>query len=339
MDRRNFNVSKKDNVDLTELRNTNGTIATITNFGARLVDWVYDDVNLVIGYANYEQYLNTTEYYYGATIGRFANRIANGKFSLNGKEYSLHINNPPNHLHGGEMGFHNCIWNVEHQSTSEVVLMYYSKDGEENYPGNLTVQLTYRLTEKDELEITYNATTDADTIVNLTHHSFFNLNGAGSGTILNHLLQLNAGRYTPIDENLIPTGEIADVVNTPLDFLQPHRIGERINEDYEQLRFGVGYDHNYVLDGTQPAAVVTGDQTQITMEVFTDQPGMQFYSGNFMKGATTIKGGYADDYRTAFCLETQHFPDAPNQPAFPTTVLKAGAAFKSKTTYRLSRAK
>jgi len=314
----------------------------ITNYGARIVSIIFNDrkgnpVDVVMGFDSIKGYLNTTETFHGTIVGRYANRIANGKFSLEGKEYHLSINNPPNHLHGGPKGFHNQVWKVESSTKTDIRLSYFSKDGEENYPGNLTVTVHYTLTDKNELHLLYEASTDKTTVINLTSHPFFNLNGIGSGSIENHTLQVNAEKYNPVDKSLIPTG-ISPVEGTPFDFRKSRSIGKNINDDNDQIKYGGGYDHNFVLDGKglRTVAKATGDQSGISMEVITDQPGMQLYTGNHMKGKTVIKGGYKDEKRTAFCLETQHFPDSPNQPEFPTTVLKPGEKFLSSTYYKFS---
>lgn len=322
--------------ELKTLRNNKGTVVSITNFGARVVEWIFDGVDVVVGFESIDAYLSSTEFYYGATIGRFANRIAGGRFSLEGKEYQLEINNAPNHLHGGTKGFHNRVWEIENATVNSVQLSYLSKDGEEGFPGNLSVLLTYTLTEKDELLIDYKAETDSTTILNLTHHSFFNLNGGGS--ILNHTLQINADHFTPVNQNLVPVGQIARLDGSPLDFRIAKKIGDDIDAQDEQLVFGKGFDHNYVLRTTPGvfAARAVGDRTGIALEVYTNQPGLQFYSGNFMAGKNTIKGNRKDEFRNAFCLETQHFPDSPNQPGFPSTVLHAGEVFISNTVYKLT---
>jgi aldose 1-epimerase len=314
----------------------------ITNYGARIVALWFPDskgepVDVVTGFDSIKNYLASSESYHGAIIGRFANRIAHGRFHLNGKEYQLFLNNPPNHLHGGPQGFHNQVWEVEKESRTELTLSYISPDGEEHYPGKLTVDLTYSVTNANELVIGYTARTDATTIINLTSHPFFNLNGQGTGPVYDHLLQVEADEYTLVNDQLIPTG-IAAVEGTPFDFRETRSIGARIDNEDEQLAFGSGYDHNFVLKGKgmRKVATVTGDQTHITMEVHTDQPGMQLYSGNFMKGENTVKYGLKDGYRFAFCLETQHFPDAPNHPEFPSTVLEPGEVFQSRTIYKFS---
>jgi aldose 1-epimerase len=282
-------------------------------------------------------YLDSTETYHGAIVGRYANRIARGKFSLNGKSYQLSINNSPNHLHGGPKGFNNQFWKVEDTKSNNIKLSYFSKDGEENYPGNLNVSVTYTLSDQNELIINYEATTDQTTVFNITSHPFFNLNGQGSGPVENHLLQINASNYTPVDEALIPTG-IFTVKNTPFDFTAPKRIGGNINDENEQLKLGAGYDHNFVLDGQgmRTAGTAVGDKSGIQMEVITDQPGMQLYTGNYMQGENIIKYGLKDNHREAFCLETQHYPDSPNHPEFPSTVLEPGKVFRSTTIYKFS---
>ena len=324
------------------LNNKNNVEIAITNYGARIVALIAPGINnqpidVVVGFDSLEGYLNSTETYHGAVVGRYANRIARGGFSLNGNFYQLSINNPPNHLHGGAGGFNNQVWKVENVKDQSIELSYFSKDGEENYPGNLNISVTYTLSHQNELVIDYQATTDQETVINITSHPFFNLNGQGSGTIENHLLQINADNYTPVDETLVPTG-IFSVDNTPFDFRKSKRIGESINDGYEQLKYGAGYDHNFVLNGKglRHAATAIGDQTGIVMEVTTDQPGIQLYTGNWMQSANTIKYGLKDNHREAFCLETQHFPDSPNHPEFPSTVLQPGIVFRSKTIYKFS---
>jgi aldose 1-epimerase len=312
----------------------------VTNYGARLVTIVVkdkdgNDTDVVLGFDSIQGYLDSKEAYFSALVGRYANRIANGKFALEGKTYQLSTNNPPNHLHGGPQGFHVQVWDVDAVNDNSITLSYLSKNGEEGFPGNCKVAVNYTVTEKNELVISYEASTDGATIINLTSHPYFNLNGQGNGTIVNHLLQINADNYTPVNGSLIPRG-IETVEGTPFDFRQAKPIGKNINDDDEQLRYGSGYDHNYVLNGKgfRPAAKVTGDLSGITMEVLTDQPGMQFYSANHLKGENRIKYGKVDGPREAFCLETQHFPDSPNQPQFPSTVLQPGEVFMSKTVYR-----
>ncbi|MBA9078645.1 aldose epimerase family protein [Rufibacter quisquiliarum] len=331
---------------LYTLSNKNKAQASFTNFGGRLVSLLVPDKNgkltdVVVGMPSVKEYEVTTEPYFGATIGRYGNRIANGKFTLDGKEYALSVNNGPNTLHGGKKGFQNVVWEARQPNAQTVELTYLSKDGEEGFPGNLKTKVTYTLTDNNELKMDYEATTDKATVVNLTNHAFFNLNGEGSGDILGHQLQIHADSYIPVNNNLIPFGKIEPVAGTPFDFSKPTPIGERINVPNQQLKNGKGYDHNYVL-GANPgkkmnkAATVVGDKSGIVMEVLTQEPGLQFYSGNFMKGKNTFKGGAKDDFRTAFCLETQHFPDSPNQPAYPSTVLRPGEVYKTGSVYKFS---
>jgi aldose 1-epimerase len=323
------------------LNNKNNVEVAITNYGARIVTLIVPGKNqqptdVVVGFDSLQGYLDSTETYHGAIVGRYANRIARGKFSLKGKSYQLSINNPPNHLHGGPKGFNNQVWKVEEVKNNSIKLSYFSKDGEENYPGNLNVSVTYTLSDQNELIINYEATTDQATVFNITSHPFFNLNGQGTGTILNHQLQINAGSFTPVDENLIPTG--IEPVDSIFDFRTSKKIGEHINESNDQLKYGAGYDHNFVLDGqgVQTAGIAIGDKTGIQMKVITDQPGMQLYTGNWMKGENNIKYGLKDNHREAFCLETQHYPDSPNHHEFPSTVLNPGEVFRSTTIYKFS---
>lgn len=332
--------------DLFVLRNTNGVEAAITNYGGRLVGlWVPDATgawrDVVLGFADVQSYVNGEDTYFGALVGRYANRIRDGKFTLEGQEYTLATNNGPNHLHGGDQGFSRVVWLAEQLNEQTLQLSYQAKDLEEGYPGNLNVRVTYTLTASNELKIDYSAVTDKTTVVNLTNHTFFNLNGEGSGSILEHILQLNADKFTPVDATLIPTGELAPVAGTPFDFTQPLAIGQRIEQDDPQLSFGQGYDHTYVL-ATQRlqnlllAATVRGNESGIVMEVLTQEPGVQLYTGNFLAGKHTLKSGAKDDYRTAFCLETQVFPNAPNQLDFPTAVLHPGETYETSTVYRFS---
>jgi len=329
-------------VQLYSLQNKNGSKALVTNYGGRLVALYVPDknnqlVDVVAGFDSVEGYQNSTEPYFGATIGRFGNRIAKGKFELNGKSYQLFANNGVNTLHGGKKGFQDVVWDAKQVDPQTLELSYLSKDMEEGFPGNLQVKVTYTLTADNALKVSYKAETDKTTVINLTNHAFFNLNGAQSGTILNHLVQIKADQYSPVDATLIPTGILEAVKQTPFDFTSAKTIGERVEEDHEQLQFGKGYDHNFVLnkhDADQPVAIVTGDKSGIVMSIYTDQPGLQFYSGNFMEGKNTMKGNHKDDFRTAFAMETQHFPDSPNQPSFPSTVLKPGELYQSSSTYK-----
>jgi aldose 1-epimerase len=334
------------NTDLYILKNKNGVEAYLTNYGARIIGLKMPDKNgvqtdVITGFSGIDQYIESTERYFGATIGRYGNRIAKGKFTLEGKTYTLSLNNGVNSLHGGKKGFQDVIWDASPLDEQSIEFSYLSKDMEEGYPGDLKVKVVYSLSDENELKINYEATTDKKTVVNLTNHAFFNLNGEGSGTILNHLLQINAALYTPVDSTLIPMGKHEPVEGTPFDFRKFSTIGQRITDDNVQLNNGKGYDHNYVLneknDQEMPlAAIAIGDKSGITMEIFTTEPGLQFYSGNFMKSKNTFKGGSKDDFRTAFCLETQHFPDSPNQPTFPSTVLNPGDKYTSSSIYKFS---
>lgn len=328
------------------LKNKNNMQAAITNYGGRLVSLLVPDANndlvdVVVGFDSVLQFKSSTEPYFGANIGRYGNRIAKGKFMLDGKTYTLFTNNGPNTLHGGKKGFQYLVWDAKQVGDSSLVLTYLSKDMEEGYPGNLSVSVTYTLTSENELKLDYEATTDKKTVVNLTNHAFFNLNGQGSGTINDHQLMINADLYTPVDSTLIPLGKNETVVNTAFDFRKPTAIGARVDANDAQLKNGKGYDHNFVLNkptggGLNHAATVIADKTNIVMDVFTQEPGLQFYGGNFMQSKNTIKGGGKDDFRTAFCLETQHFPDSPNQPSFPSTVLEPGQTYKTSSVYKFS---
>lgn len=331
--------------DLFILSNSKHVQVAITNYGARIVSFVVPDksnnaVDIVIGFESLKDYLTTDEIYHGAVIGRYANRIGNGSFSLNGRTYNLQKNNGPNHLHGGPAGFHHVVWEVVAATSEKITLKYVSPDGEEGYPGTLSVTVSYELTNDNELKINYEAVSDKDTIVNLTNHAYFNLNGQGGGSVLDHSLYINADHYTPIDANLIPTGQVAEVAGTPFDFTKDKTIGRDIEAVKEQLINGNGYDHNFVLTkkgvDLNIAAKAVGDLSGISLEVFTTEPGMQLYTGNFMKGANKLKRGKKDEWRSAFCLETQHYPDSPNKPHFPTTTLTAGQLFKSQTIYKVS---
>jgi aldose 1-epimerase len=333
--------------DLYILKNSKGMTLAITNYGGRFVSLLVPDTSgkmrdVVVGFKSVDEFVNSTEAYFGATIGRFGNRIAKGRFSLDGKEYTLFTNNGPNTLHGGKKGFQAVVWDARQLNDSTLELTYLSKDGEEGFPGNLNVKVTYGLTDNNEVTMNYEATTDKKTIANLTNHAFFNLNGEGSGTINNHLLQINADDYTPVDSTLIPTGKLELVSGTPFDFTKPTVIGSRIDTiGNTQLKYGKGYDHNFVLrewtnKSMKHAATATGDLSGIVMDVYTQEPGLQFYGGNFMQSKNTFKGGSKDDFRTAFCLETQHFPDAPNQPSFPSTVLNPGKTYKTSSIYKFS---
>ncbi|RXG31931.1 aldose epimerase family protein [Leeuwenhoekiella marinoflava] len=325
------------------IKNDNIEVA-FTNYGGRIVGlWVPDKdgnmTDVVVGMGSVQEFADATEPYFGATIGRVGNRIANGKFRLDGKEYQVPINNGDNALHGGDQGFQYKVWDAHQPDAHTLMLTYHSPDMEMGFPGNVAVKVTYSVTTDRELKMEYEATTDQKTLVNLTNHAFFNLNGEGNGSILNHKLVIYANQYTPVDAGLIPSGKLDSVAGTPFDFTSPHTIGERIETPNEQLTFGKGYDHNYVLnqsdsDQLHKAAVITGDKSKITMEVLTEEPGLQFYSGNFMQGQNTFKSGAQDEFRTAFALETQHFPDAPNQPDFPSIVLEPTEKYETTSIYK-----
>ena len=334
-------------VEIYTLTNTAGSKARIITYGGVVVSLEVPDKSgkmgdVVLGYDSIADYEKHTSFF-GALIGRFGNRIGRGKFSVDGKEYSLAVNNGENHLHGGVKGYDKVVWAAKPSTDTagaNLELTYLSPDGEEGYPGNLKIKVVYSLTEKNELKIVYSATTDKATVINLTHHSYFNLAGAGNSSILQHRLRLAADRFTPTDAGSIPTGEIRKVKGTPFDFLAETAIGDRIDQADEQLKFGSGYDHNWVLNRTGKApglaAVVYEPTSGRVMEVLTTEPGIQFYSGNFLDGS--IKGKSGQDYpkRSGFCLETQHFPDSPNKTNFPSTVLKPGQKFSQTTIYKFS---
>ncbi|SFD30118.1 aldose 1-epimerase [Chitinophaga sp. CF118] len=330
-------------VKLYYLKSKGGVQAAITNYGAKIVGLLAPDkqgqlADVELGYDNIAKYVTTKDRYYGGIVGRYGNRIAKGKFKLDGKEYSLAVNNGVNHLHGGKKGFNDVVWDAEQPNDHTLKLHYLSVDGEEGYPGNLHVTLTYELTDSNELKINYEATTDKATIVNLTNHSFFNLHGAGNGDINDHILTLNADRFTPVDSTLIPTGKLEAVKGTPMDFTTPTVIGERVNAEFQQLQFGHGYDHNYVLNkkGNELslAATVLEPVSGRYLEVWTTEPGVQFYGGNFLNGTDTGKGGKTYVHRGALCLETQHFPNSPNEASFPTVVVKPGETYKHTCVYK-----
>lgn len=334
-----------EKVYIYTLTNKNGMEVKIINYGATVVSLKVPDKNnkfddVVMGYDKLEDYINGNSYF-GCIVGRFGNRINKGRFKLDGKEYQLTINDGENHLHGGTVGFNKVLWNAETASTDtaqSLKLTYISKDGEQGYPGNLTIQVIYTLNDKNELVIDYSAETDKPTIVNPTHHSYFNLSGSFENTILNHELMIDADYITPVNNQLIPTGVLMKVDNTPFDFRKFHKIGERINEQHEQLIFGKGYDHNWVLNNyngnVRKVAELYEPLSGRAMEVLTDQPGIQFYSGNFLNKSIKGKNGVTYDYRTGLCLETQHYPDSPNHSTFPSVVLRPGERYKQKTIYR-----
>ena len=333
-------------VDLYTLKNKKGMQVQITNFGGIVVSICAPDKegnfnDVALGYGSVDEYITTNSPYFGALIGRYGNRIAKGRIVLGEDTLKLAINNDPNHLHGGPKGFHKVVWDVDSASDNELQLSYLSKDMEEGYPGNLSVNVVYTLTDDNELKIDYKATTDKKTVVNLTNHLYFNLDGDTSGTINNHILMINADNMTPVDSTLIPTGEITSVKGTPFDFTSAKTIGQDIEADDQQLKYGMGYDHNFVLNRSESdslylAASAKGPMSGRKLEVYTTEPGVQFYGGNFLNGKDKGKAGNAYTHRTGFCLETQHYPDSPNQPNFPSTVLEPGQEYHTVTIYKFS---
>ncbi len=333
-------VDKKE-IKLISLRNKWGSEAHFINQGAKLVSLVipssegFSDV--VIGHDSISEYINSEEQYFGAICGRYANRIAKGKFHLDGVEYNLAVNNGPNALHGGLKGFNAVVWDIVEQSEESVLLAYTSVEDEEGYPGNLTVKVKYTLTNDNELCIDYTAQTDKTTVINLTNHAYFNLSGDGDQSIHDHILEVNAEFFLPTDETAIPYGKAENVADTPFDFRTPHTIGERIDTPIDQLVWARGYDHTFILNKPLNklglAARVLSPKTNILMEVYTDQPGVQLYTGNWMSGNMRGKHGNRYPARSAFCLETQHYPDSPNRPEYPSTRLEPGEQFKSTTVY------
>jgi aldose 1-epimerase len=333
-------------VDIYTLTNRRSAQVRVITYGGAVVSLKVPDRrghldDVVLGFDDIAAYQRQTSYI-GALIGRYGNRIARGRFTLDGVEYHLAVNNGENHLHGGIRGFDKVVWKARplaSRNGAALELTYLSRDGEEGYPGNLSVRVVYTLTDANELRVDYSATTDKDTVVNLTQHNYYNLAGAGSSDILGHWLTVNAARFTPTDAGAIPTGELRSVRGTPFDFTRQTAIGARINADDEQLKFGNGYDHNFVLDGRagalRRAAEVYEPTTGRVMEVWTTEPGMQLYTGNYLDG-TPGKGGRAYPRRSAFCLETQHYPDSPNHPAFPSTVLRKGGRYRTTTVYKFS---
>ncbi len=334
-------------MDIYTLKNSKGAEVRISNYGAIVQALYMPDRNgnfedIVLGYDSLDPYIKNNPYF-GAIVGRFGNRISKGKYTLDGKSYQLTINNGQNSLHGGKNGFDKKVWDakeVKSKLGAALKLTYISPDGEEGYPGNLTLSVLYTLTNKNELKIEYYAATDMPTILNPTHHSYFNLSGNPGNTILNNIIKINAGKFTPIDSEFIPTGELRSVVNTPMDFRKPTAIGSRINKDDEQLKNGKGYDHNFVLINyngkVRKAASLFDPLSGRYMEVYTDQPGLQFYSGNFLNGTIIGKRGITYNYRCGVCLEAQHFPDSPNEIKFPTVVLRPGEEYHQTTIYKFS---
>ena len=338
-------------VDLYVLTNKNGVEAAISTYGGVVVSLKVPDRSdklgdVVLGFDSVDGYVSDKSYF-GALIGRYGNRIGHAQFTLDGKTYTLAKNNGENTLHGGIKGFNKAVWGAKEipaKNGQALELSYLSKDGEEGFPGNLSVRVVYTLTDSNELKIEYSATTDKKTVVNLTNHSYFNLAGPGSGDILGHVLMIEGDKFTPVDSGLIPTGELRDVAGTPFDFRKPTAIGARVDSDDEQIKLGGGYDHNFVLrrkagDPISLAARVVEPKTGRVLEVWTTEPGVQFYTGNFLDGSAHGKGGISYTKRSALCLETQHFPDSPNQPKFPSTELKPGERYHTTTIYKFSTEK
>ena len=334
-------------VDKYILSNQQGMEISIINYGGIITSWSAKDKNgiyedIVLGYNELSEYEKESPYF-GAIIGRYGNRIAKGKFSIEGKEYTLAVNNGENHLHGGMKGFDKVVWNAETISTDSsvsLILTYLSKDMEEGYPGNLEVEVAYTLNNEDELSVTYKATTDKTTVINLTQHSYFNLSANFNNTILNHELILNSDSFLPVDNTLIPTGEFRDVTNTPFDFRTSKTIGQQIDEEDPQLKNGLGYDHCWVLNeqdkGVRFVASAFEPQSRRFLEVFSDEPGIQFYSGNFLDGTLPSKNNDSYGFRSGFCLETQHFPDSPNNKNFPSVILRPEEEYNSQTIFKLT---
>ena len=330
-------------VGLFILTNQKGTEMSVINYGAKIVSLHVPDktgkwVDVVLGKSTIDDYLNDQEPYFGAICGRTANRIANGRFVLNGKEYQLAVNNGPNSLHGGPKGFHAVVWDARQLDEQTLELTYLSKDGEEGFPGNLKVSLMYKLTDNNELEIAYKAVTDQATILNLTNHSYFNLSGEGDPSIGDHELQINEDTFLPPSDVAIPFGQAENVEGTPFDFRSPHTIGERIEADNTQLKYGNGYDHNFNINRANNELTFTAKaispKTGIVMETYTTEPGVQLYTGNYLAGNFVGKNGHTYPQRSAFCLETQHYPDSIHHPDYPSVVLRPGETFASKTVYR-----
>jgi aldose 1-epimerase len=331
-------------VYLLTLTNKAGNVIKLTNFGAKII-WIEvpdkngKKENITFGYDTFEGTI-TGDMSFGSVVGRYANRIANAKFTLDGVEYKLPVNNGPNTLHGGPGGWHSVVWNTEVLKDSKfpaVKFTYVSPDMEQGFPGTMNVEVVYTWTDNNEIIMDYKCTTDKRTVINITNHAYFNLHGAGNGDILDHVLTLRASAFTPVDSVMIPTGEIRPVAGTPFDFTSPHMIGERIGEKYDQLILGKGYDHNFILDNREPVDVTVYEPTSgRVLEVITDQPGMQLYTGNFLDGTKIGHGGKPYTFRSGFCLESGHYPDSPNHPEFPITVLNPGETLKTQTIYRLS---
>ena len=339
-----FGTLQGKDVYLLTLTNKNGNVIRLTNYGAK-INWIEvpdkqgKKENITFGYDTFEETVSG-DMSFGSTVGRYANRIANGKFTIDSVVYTLPLNNGPNTLHGGPGGWHSVVWNTEVLKDSKVPavrFVYYSKDMEMGFPGNVNAEIVYTWTDNNEIIMDYKCTTDKKTVVNVTNHAYFNLLGTGNGNILGHVLTLKASAFTPVDSVMIPTGEIRSVTGTPFDFTKPHTIGERIDEKYDQLILGRGYDHNFILDNNEEVdAMVYEPVNGRVLEVITDQPGMQLYVGNFLDGSQKGHGGIPYEFRTGFCLESGHYPDSPNQPGFPSTILIPGDTLRTRTIYRFS---
>jgi len=342
-------VEDFDDIRLYTLSNESGMTVSVTNYGATVTSIVVPDrdgelADVALGYDSVEGFINAIDRpYFGSVVGRYGNRIAKGKFTIDGEEYTLATNNGENHLHGGNMGFDKVVWDAEVSGENSVTFTHHSRDGEEGYPGNLVLSVTYSLTEDNGLKMEYHATTDKATPLNVTNHTYFNLAGEGSGTINNHTLMINASRFTPVDAGLIPTGELRNVKKTPFDFRKAKAIGKDIDVENEQLEFGLGYDHNWVLDrkgdDLELAAVLHDPRSGRTLEVLTTEPAIQFYGGNFLDGRLTGKSGKPYHHRNGLCLETQHSPDSPNKPVskdWPSVILRPGETYETTTIYRFS---
>lgn len=339
-----FGIHQGKDVYLLTLTNKKGNVIRLTNYGAK-INWIEvpdkegKKENITFGYDTFEATISG-DMSFGSTVGRYANRIANGKFSIDGIEYTLPLNNGPNTLHGGPGGWHSVVWNTEVLKDSKVPavrFVYHSKDMEMGFPGNVDAEIVYTWTDNNEIIMDYKCTTDKKTVVNVTNHAYFNLRGPGNGNILEHVLTLRASAFTPVDSVMIPTGEMLSVTGTPFDFTKPHAIGERIDDKYDQLILGKGYDHNFILDNKEEVdAIVYEPGNGRVLEVITDQPGMQLYVGNFLDGSQKGYGGIPYEFRTGFCLESGHYPDSPNHPDFPSTILIPGDTLRTRTIYRFS---
>ena len=339
-----FGTQNGREVYLLTLTNKPGNVIRLTNYGAK-INWIEvpdkngKKDNITFGYDTFDETVKG-DMSFGSVVGRYANRIAGGKFLIDGKEYTTPINNGRNTLHGGPAGWHSVVWNTEVLSNTKypsVKFSYTSPDMEEGFPGTVNASITYTWTDNNEIVMDYVWTTDKKTIVNITNHAYFNLHGAGNGTVLDHVLTLKGSAFTPVDSFMIPTGEIRKVEGTPFDFTTPHTIGERIGENYDQLILGKGYDHNYILDNKEEVDVTVYEPLSGRMlEVITDQPGMQLYTGNFLDGTKRGHAGKVFEYRSGMCLESGHYPDSPNHPDFPSTIINPGETLKSTTIYRFS---